>query len=121
MRFLKTGRIYKVRRITGSQENILGISFLKPNNSETIIEVVKWDFDKIDRREIPTSKEELLEQVLSGLKSINRVIGTTYKVSKTYFSPFENSANQVYSALTVFLIRDYHNQNEFEEVSALRF
>lgn len=121
MRFLKTAGIYKVRRITGSQENILEISFLKPDNSETIIEVVKWDFDKIDRREISTSKKEVLEQVLSGLKSINPVIGTTYKVSKTYFSALENSANQVYSALTVFLIRDYHNRNEFEEVSAPGF
>ena len=41
MRFLKAGEIYKVTKITGSQENILGISFLKPDNSETTIEVIE--------------------------------------------------------------------------------
>ena len=93
MRFLKTVGIYKVGRITGFQENILGISFFKLDNSETVIEVIEWSFDKIDRHEIPTWKEEVLEQVLSGLKSINQQLGTTYKASKIYFSPFENSAN----------------------------
>lgn len=54
MRFLKTVGIYKVGRITGFQENILGISFFKLDNSETVIEVIEWSFDKIDRHEIPT-------------------------------------------------------------------
>jgi hypothetical protein len=116
MRFLKKGPIYKIIRITGSQDNILGISFLEPNNTEDNIEVIEWNFPNIDRRTDRTSKEELLEQVFSGLETINKSLGTNYKLSKVYFSPCDISANRVYSGLVAVLIRHYHNGNKFEEV-----
>lgn len=47
IRFSKTNNIYKIIGITGSQDNILGISF-----HENKIEVIKWDFPKIDKRKI---------------------------------------------------------------------
>ena len=56
MQFSKTDNIYKIIRITGSQDNILGISF-----GENELEIVEWNFDNIDRRRIPTSKEEVRE------------------------------------------------------------
>ena len=67
MRFSKTDNIYKIIRITGSQDNILGISF-----GEDDIEVIEWNFNNSDRSRIRTSKEEVLEQVLSGLESVNK-------------------------------------------------
>ena len=102
MRFSKTANIYKIIRITGSQDNILGISF-----GEDDIEVIEWNFNNSDRSRIRTSKEEVLEQVLSGLESVNKSLGTNYKLSKIYFSPFDISTNRIYSGLIAALIRHY--------------
>jgi hypothetical protein len=111
MRFSKTNNIYKIIRITGSQDNILGISF-----GEDDIEVIEWNFNNIDKSRIRTSKEEVLEQVLSGLESVNQSLGTNYKLSNIYFSPFDISTNRIYSGLIAALIRHYHSGNEFKEV-----
>ena len=111
MRFSKTDNIYKIIRITGSQDNILGISF-----GEDDIEVIEWNFNNSDRSRIRTSKEEVLKQVLFGLESVNKSLGTNYKLSKIYFSPFDISTNRIYSGLIAALIRHYHSGNEFKEV-----
>ena len=109
MRFLKEGNIYKIIRITGSQDNILGLVFENnnnPNNNKTI-EVIEWSFSNIKETRIETSKEEVLKQVTAGLKSVNESLGTNYKISKIYFSPFDLPRYRVYVALTSFLIRHY--------------
>lgn len=111
MRFSKTDNIYKIIRITGSQDNILGISF-----GEDDVEVIEWNFNNSDRSRIRTSKEEVLEQVLFGLESVNKSLGTNYKLSKIYFSPFDISTNCIYSGLIAALIRHYHSGKEFKEV-----
>ena len=72
----------------------MGISF-----GEDDIEVIEWNFNNIDKSRIRTSKEEVLEQVLSGLESVNQSLGTNYKLSKIYFSPFDISTNRIYSGL----------------------
>ena len=115
MRFSKSGNIYKIIRITGSQDNILGISFSQKDISADGIEVIEWNFPNIDKSRIRISKEEILKQVLLGLNSINQSLGTNYQLSKIYFSPFDNSANQIYSGLIAALIRHYHNGYEFKE------
>ena len=111
MRFSKTENIYKIIRITGSQDNLLGISF-----GEDDVEVIEWNFNNSDRSTIRTSKEEVLEQVLLGLESVNKSLGTNYKLSKIYFSPFDISTNRIYSGLIAALIRYYHSGNAFKEV-----
>lgn len=116
MRFSKTDNIYKIIRITGSQDNILGVAFDDKNNSDNNIEVIEWDFPNIDKSRIRTSKEEVLEQVLFGLESVNKSLGTNYRLSKIYFSPFDISTNRIYSGLIAALIRHYHSGNEFKEV-----
>ena len=116
MRFSKTDNIYKIIRITGSQDNILGVAFDDKNNSDNNIEVIEWDFPNIDKSRIRTSKEEVLEQVLFGLESVNQSLGTNYKLSKIYFSPFDIPTNRIYSGLIATLIRHYHSGNEFKEV-----
>ena len=87
----------------------MGISF-----DEDHSEVIEWNFNNIDKSRIQTSKEEVLEQVLSGLESVNQSLGTNYKLSKIYFSPFDSLTNQIYSGLIAALIRDYHSGNEFK-------
>lgn len=61
------------------------------------------------------SKKEVLEQVLSGLELVNKSLGTNYKLSKIYFSPFDISINRVYSGLIAALMRHYHSGNEFKD------
>ena len=116
MKFSKTDNIYKIIRITGSQDNILGVAFDDKNKNDNNIELIEWDFSKIDKSRIRTSKEEVLEQVLFGLESVNQSLGTNYKLSKIYFSPFDIPTNRIYSGLIATLIRHYHNGNEFKEV-----
>ena len=112
MRFSKTDNIYKITRVTGGQDNILGISFAEKDNIENNIEVIEWRFRENEK--IRTSKSEVLNQVLSGLESINKSLGTNYKLSKIYFSPFDIPANQIYSGLVAVLIRHYHSGQEFK-------
>lgn len=116
MGFFKKDNIYRITRITGSQDNILGAAFDDKDRNDNNIEVIKWDFPNIDKSRIRTSKEEVLEQVLSGLESVNQSLGTNYKLSKIYFSSFDSGANSVYKLLICKLIRHYHSGNEFKEV-----
>jgi len=116
MGFFKKDNIYSITRITGSQDNILGAAFDDRDRSDNNIEVIEWDFPNIDKSRIRTSKEEVLEQVVSGLESVNQSLGTNYKLSKIYFSPFDSGTNSVYNLLICTLIRHYHSGNEFKEV-----
>ena len=116
MGFFKRDDIYKITRITGSQDNILGVAFDDKDRSDNNIEVLEWDFPNIDKSRIRTSKEEVLEQVVSGLESVNQSLETNYKLSQIYFSPFDSGAYSVYRLLICKLIRHYHSGKEFKEV-----
>ena len=115
MRFSKKNNIYQVIRITGSQDNILGISFAEDDLKVNDIEVIGSYSVNSKIKKIRTSKEEVLRQVLFGLELANASLGTNYKLSKIYFSPFDIPFNNVYSVLTSILIRHYHNGNKFIE------
>lgn len=82
MGFTKKDNIYKITRVTGNRDNILGISFDNRNSTENNIEVIEWNFPNIGSSKIRTSKTEVLNQVLSGLNSINQCLGTSYTLSK---------------------------------------
>lgn len=95
MGFFKTGNVYRIIRITGAQDNILGIVFSERDMEEDI-EVIEWNFHDLDKSRIQASKEEVLDQVISGLESINQSLGTNYKLSKVYFSPFDPARSRVF-------------------------
>jgi hypothetical protein len=114
MRFTRKDNIYRIIRITGSQDNILGVSFDEDNKNNSEIEVIEWPIQEGEK--ILTSKKEVLNQVLSGLKSVNESLGTTYKLSKIYFLPSDRASNSVYELLICRLIRHSHSGNEFKEV-----
>ena len=112
MRFTKKNNMYRISQVTGSQDNILGVCFSENNSSD--IKVIQWN--RKDDRKIQTSEDQVLEQVLFGLEAVNKSLGTHYKLSKIYFSPFDISTNRIYSGLIAALIRHYHSGNKFEEV-----
>lgn len=114
--FFKEGDIYKITRVTGNRDNILGISFAEKNSNEDTIEVIEWNFPNTDSSRIRTSKEEVLTQVLSGLNPLNEDLGTDYKLSKIYYVPSEDGSNLMYQTLLRMLLKHYHSGNEFKEV-----
>lgn len=99
-----------ISRITGSQDNILGVSFSE--NNSTDIEVIQWNLK--NEGKMRTSKKEVLEQVLSGLESVNQSLEANYKLSKIYYLPSESAASFVYTFLIRQLIRHYHIGGKFE-------
>lgn len=112
MQFYKKNNIYTITRITGSQNNILGVCFSE--NSSSDIKVIQWNLE--DDGKIQTSGDQVLEQVLLGLKEANQSLGTSYRLSKIYFLPSDSAANLVYGLLIKRLIRHYHSGNEFKEL-----
>jgi hypothetical protein len=110
MRFTKKGDIYRIVRLTGSQDNILGVSF----GATDQIKVVEWPIKPGEK--IITSKEEVLNQVISGLQSVNESLGTNYTLSTIYFLSSDRASNSVYKLLICNLIRHYHNGNEFKKI-----
>ena len=89
MRFSKSNDSDKVIRTTGSRDNILGISFANQQKIKNNPEVIEWTFPNIDNSKIRTSNIEVLNQVFSGLNSINQDLETSYKVSKIEYVPAE--------------------------------
>lgn len=59
-------------------------------------EVIEWDFPNIRTKKVLTSKEEILNQVLAGLESVNKSLGTNCKLSKIYYVPFDNPTYRIY-------------------------
>lgn len=116
MGFTKTDNIYKITRVTGNRDNILGISFGNKYSTENNIEVIEWNFLNISSSKIRTSKTEVLNQVLSGLNSINQSLGTSYTLSKIYYVPSEDRSCLVYQTLIRSLIKHYYEGKEFKEV-----
>ena len=116
MKFSKKGSIYKIIRITGSQDNILGVMFANNQNKiSNSIEVIEWQFPNLTEKPIQTSKQEVMEQVLDGLHFTNLALGTSYRLEKIYFSPHARSTNRFYRGLISQLIRHYHAGNPFDE------
>jgi len=116
MGFTKKDNIYKITRVTGNRDNILGISFGNKHSTENNIEVIEWNFPNIGSSKIRTSKTEVLNQVLSGLNSINQSLGTSYTLSKIYYVPSEDGTCLVYQTLIRSLIKHYYEGKEFKEV-----
>lgn len=112
MRFTKKDSLYRISRITGSQDNILGVSFDEDDKNNIDIEIIEWAIG--DGAKILASKSQVLNQVLYGLKLINQSLGTSYKLSKIYFLSSDSPSCFVYSLLIYNLIRHYHNGKEFE-------
>jgi len=54
MRFSKSDNIYKIIRITGSQDKILGISFVEKDSSTDAIELIEWNFLNSQKSRIRT-------------------------------------------------------------------
>ncbi|QBG97582.1 hypothetical protein [Xanthomonas oryzae] len=100
MQFVKDGDIYKVARITGVQDNILGVTFA---DQATEVELVALQID--ESKKIRTKPDDLLAQVSEGLAEVNAELGKIYFLSKVFYAPNESSENFVYKMLIKELVR----------------
>lgn len=100
MQFVKSGDVYKVARITGVQDNLLGVTF---SDHQVEIEVIAFATD--DAKKVKAGPEEVLRQVTEGLADINLELGKSYCLSKIFYLPYESAANSVYRLLITELVR----------------
>jgi hypothetical protein len=113
MGFTKKSNIYRITKMTGNQDNFLGISFAE--NTEQNPEVIEVQIRNPKKKKDPPSKDEVLKQVLAGLYSINQLLGTNYKLSQIYYVPSSDGPSSIYQSLIKELIIHYHSGNEFKE------
>ena len=114
MGFTKKGNIYKITRMTGNCDSFLGISFAE--TTEENPEVIEVQIKNPKKKKNQPSKDEVLKQVLAGLKSVNQSLGTDYKLSQIYYVPSSDGPSSIYQSLIRRLVIHYHNGNEFKEV-----
>ena len=109
MQFLKVGDRYQVSRITGSQDNVLGIELGRDGAG---MRVVEWALGNGE----PTrsTAEEVGRQVLQAVEEFNRDHGTSYTISVAYFAKEDSSRGQVYVMLTKRLLGRIHRGEPFE-------
>ena len=100
MQFVKSGEVYKVARITGVQDNFLGVTLAEHPAG---IELVAFPIP--GNASVKASPEEVLKQVIEGLSEVNLELGKDYRLAKVFYSPQENPSNAVYKLLISELIR----------------
>lgn len=112
--FFKEDNIYKITRMAGNYNSFLGISFAE--KIEQNPEIIEVQVRNPKKNKNQPSKDEVLKQVLAGLKSVNQSLGTNYKLSQIYYAPSSDGPSSIYQSLIRRLIIHYHSVNEFEEV-----
>lgn len=106
MQFVKSGEIYKVARITGVQDNFLGIVLA---DHDVEIELVAFPIP--DNAPVKAGPEEVLMQITEGLSEVNLELGKEYRLAKVFYSPQENPNHAVYKLLISELIRRIDTDN----------
>ena len=113
--FTKKNNIYRITRMTGSNDNFLGISFAENSQENSDPQIIEYEIGNPREYNKPLVKEEILEYVLKGLKVINQALGTNYRLSKIYYVPSSDGPSELYESLIKRLIRHYHEGNKFKE------
>ncbi len=108
MQFIKDKDFYKVARITGSAHNLLSIRLSK---NQCFIKVTPLPIknDKIKKLE----GQEVLAQVLSGLKIANQGLKKEYFLSEIQFVPSDTQPVSVYRKLVQELIKRIDSNGDF--------
>ena len=94
MGFTKKDNIYKITRMTSNHDSFLGISFAE--NMDQNPEVIEVQIRNPKKNKNKPSKDEVLKQVLAGLKSVNQSLRTNYKLSQIYYVPFLDGPSSIY-------------------------
>ena len=116
VRFFIKGDIYGITRMTGNQDNILGIFFAEKNTSEynkDNIQLIAWDSSNSEKIPIRMAENEVLTQVFLGLNSFNEALGTDYQITKIYYVTSGYGSGNIYRGLTLRVLERYHSGIEY--------
>jgi hypothetical protein len=103
--------------MTGNHDSFVGISFSeKIEQDPKIPEIIELEIKNPKNKKNLLSKDEVLKEVLAGLKSVNEALGTNYKLSHIYFVPSLDGPSSIYQGLVHTLIIHYHTGEDFKEV-----
>lgn len=100
MQTLFDGEFYKIIRITGSQDNFLGLCL---SDVEHDIEVLALPIKNGDSMKINAGS--ILAQVKNGIISASKELGKMYFVSKIQFIPSDSPSDTIYEYLTIELLK----------------
>lgn len=82
MQFIKIDNVYTIIRMRVNQDSFLGVVFAE--NNEKNIELIELYVSNPKKNKIQPSLDEVLKQVLFGLKSVNESLELNARVSKVY-------------------------------------
>jgi len=109
--------IYKITRMTGNHDSFLGISFAE--KIEQNPEIIEVQIRNPKNNKNQPSKDEVLKQVLAGLKSANQSLGTNYKLSQIYYVPSSDGPSSIYQSLirTLIIIAEMTSKKSKYQIS----
>jgi len=104
MRFSKDGELYRVVRITGAQDNIIGVVL---SDEACITEAFAYPSSSGSARDsvVRTTVSEILGQVKGGLDLANAELKNEYFIGKVFYIPHERPSRSVYKMMIHELIR----------------
>lgn len=108
MQFSKRGDIFQVIRITGSQDNFLGIEL---GQHGTGMRVVEWSLDNGEPER--ATPDEVGRQVRQAVDAFNRENGTCLAASVVYFAKEDSARGEVYAMLTKSILSRIHRGESF--------
>ena len=92
---------YKVARITGPTHNFLAIRLADASPGDIKLTAL----GPKDGKNADGARESILNQVKTGLESINAELGKQYAIAEVHYIPSDSVSSSVYKLLTVELIR----------------
>lgn len=112
MQFLYDGTYYRAIRITGTKHNLLGLSL----GSSESVKISKLQASEMHNATIES--DDVLTQVISGLKEINHQLQSNYHITEVQFVSTDTLDKDIYKMLTKELISRIHHNHEFTKVSS---
>ena len=103
--------------MTGNHDSFLGISFAE--KIEQNPEIIEVQIRNPKNNKNQPSKDEVLKQVLAGLKSANQSLGTNYKLSQIYYVPSSDGPSSIYQSLirTLIIIAEMTSKKSKYQIS----
>lgn len=117
MGFTKEGNIYKITRMTGNEDYFLGISFSeKIEQGPNIPEIIEVQIPYPKKKKNQPSKDQVLKEIIAGLRLVNESLGTNYQLSHVYYVASSDGPVSLYQSLIRRLITHYHRGQDFKEL-----
>lgn len=62
------------------------------------------------------NQQQVKKQILEGLDYVNKELGTNYRISHAEYSSSDTSSNNLYTALTINIIKEAHSNGFLKKI-----